>query len=419
MIPKIIFYTWISDKPLPDKYKIYIDGWRSLMPDYEIVEINLENCHKNEWVNEAIQAKKYVLASHYSRLSFLYENGGVYCDIDIEAVKRFDKLLNNEFFAGVEDRNVINNAIFGAVKGHQLLKTLMDETVKIDIDSEKVELETGPRLFTKNIKKLGWEDGQKDLFINDIWIYGEKFFYPYRYDEKFTKDCITQETHAIHHWASSWDTSVSVVIPCYNYGIYLADAINSCLSQTLKPSEIIVVNDGSTDNTAEIAKSFGDKIKYIYQENKGLSSARNIGIGNAKGKYILTLDADDIIDPFFIEKTIGKDDIVSTYLKEFGDSETEWKAPKINPVYEDFLINNQINCCSLFLRKIWQDVGGYDEEMKTGYEDWQFWRQATKRGYKVLVIPEFLFFYRKHGRSLVDKAKENHKELLAYMSLHN
>lgn len=151
-----------------------------------------------------------------------------------------------------------------------------------------------------------------------------------------------------------------------------------------------MVNDGSKDNTTEIARKFPE-VKLIEQENKGLSGARNSGIKASTGGWIITLDADDKIHETFIEKTIGKADIVSTYLKTFGDNEVIWRTPSLNPKHEDFARQNQINCCSIFKKSIWEEIGGFDENMKLGFEDWEFWYRATKVGYNVLVIPEILF----------------------------
>jgi glycosyltransferase involved in cell wall biosynthesis len=204
----------------------------------------------------------------------------------------------------------------------------------------------------------------------------------------------------------------SIIIPCYNQSNWLSEAIESSLNQTYKNIEVIVVNDGSTDNTSEIAKKYN--IKLIEKENGGLSSARNAGIKEARGKYILPLDADDKILPEFIEKTIGLDDIVSTAQQEFGDSNTLWNTQPEHPSHEMFKSNNQINCCALHLKEIWEDIGGYDEKM-TGYEDWDYWYRATKNGYTITVIREPLFLYRKHGHSMVTDAIKRHEELKQYI----
>lgn len=207
---------------------------------------------------------------------------------------------------------------------------------------------------------------------------------------------------------------VSIVIPCFNQAEYLSDAIESALCQTYKNIEVIVVNDGSTDNTREIIGKYKNVI-CIDQENRGLSGARNAGVAEASGEYILTLDADDEISPLYIEKTIGKSDITSTWTQEFGLSKRLWMNTFINPVYENFKIRNQISCCALFKKEVWENIGGYDENMKDGFEDWDFWLRATRQEYKILVIPIPLFFYRKRGPSMVNHALKHQEEIKAYM----
>lgn len=206
---------------------------------------------------------------------------------------------------------------------------------------------------------------------------------------------------------------VSIIIPCYNQAHFLPDAIKSALAQTYHGIEIIVVNDGSTDNTSEVAGQF--PVKLIEQENKGLAAARNAGIKAASGEWILPLDADDKIHASFISKTIGKGDIVATLVETFGKEHRLWKFGRDQPFHSDFLKMNQMAYCCLYKKEIWEVVGGYDIDMKDGYEDWDFWIRATREGYKVHRVMEFLFHYRRAGNTLYNHAYENHNNILAYM----
>jgi len=416
LIPKIIYYTWVSDKPLPFKFRKYIDGWKTIMPDYEIRPITLENCPHNEWVDKAIKEKKFVLAGHYARVQRLYETGGVYLDIDVEVLKSFDDLLYDEVFLGAEDNDYLNNAVMGSIPGHEFFKDQMDYMVKFDIDSKEVENETGPRMVTNILKSYGWSPKNETTEVKGIKIYDSTYFYPYYYTKSFTPDCIKPTTYSIHHWANTWGKNnglVSIVIPCYKQSQWLGEAIDSALKQTYQNIEVIVVSDGSPDNTVEVALQH--RVKLIVQDNQGVSSARNSGIKQAKGKWILCLDADDKIDHHFLERTIDKDDIVTTKLTEFGDHNGVWQGIN-NPTLKDLKEGNQLNCCSLFKREIWEEIDGYDEEMHDGYEDWDLWIRARAVGYTITNIGEPLFFYRKHGISMINGSQAKDKEIREYMT---
>jgi glycosyltransferase involved in cell wall biosynthesis len=211
---------------------------------------------------------------------------------------------------------------------------------------------------------------------------------------------------------------VSVVIPCYNQAHFLRDAIESVRAQTYKDWEIIVVDDGSPDDTYKVCKSLG--VKCIRKNNGGLSSARNAGINEAKGEYILPLDADDKIHPLLLETVlpaIQEADIISTWLVTFGNENRSWGSQHLRPGLNMMYKQNQINCCSLYRKSMWHDVGGYDEGMKDGYEDWDFWLSSLEAGYTIKVIPEHLFFYRKHSVSMLRDARKKHEQIIQYMRL--
>ncbi len=295
------------------------------------------------------------------------------------------------------------------------LKECMDYMDRTPFDTAKIELSTGPIMFTNLMKQRGWAPGKAGTY-KGVTILTPPHFYPYRYDQYYTPGCITEKTFCVHHWANSWNDKVSIVIPCYKQAEFLPDAIESALAQTRKDVEVIVVNDGSPDNTSAVASRY--PVKLVEQENKGLSAARNAGIKASAGGWILTLDSDDKIHPRFVEKTIGVNDIVSTRMETFGHECRTWrtKLPHDYPSYADLLIQNHINCCSLYKKDIWTLAGGYDEAMRDGYEDWEFWLRATALGFNITILNESLFFYRKHPTpSMLQVARTKHNEIVAYM----
>ena len=206
---------------------------------------------------------------------------------------------------------------------------------------------------------------------------------------------------------------VSVIIPCYNHAKFLTDALQSVLEQDCENWECIVVNDGSTDNTEEIARQWSNKdarFKYFYKENGGLSSARNFGIEKSNAEYILTLDSDDKFEKTFISKALKvindnpKIGIVSCWGKRFvGNTYYDIFKPNGKNI-EDFLFQNAAIGNSMFRKKCWIEAGGYDENMKKGYEDWEFYLRISKLGWNTVIIQEPLFFYRQHKNSMRTEA---------------
>ena len=223
------------------------------------------------------------------------------------------------------------------------------------------------------------------------------------------------------------DILVSVVIPCYNQGGYLDEAITSVLHSTLASVEIVVVNDGSTDKfTQEILSKQGwPRTRIIHQENKGLAAARNTGIANARGAYILPLDSDDRIDPIFLElavwlllnnKNLG---VVYCYAQLFGDESGVWITGDFIP--GRLTLENFIPAASVFPKHVWEAVGGYDDSpaLRAGFEDWDFWIRLAGRGYDGRCIHSPLFLYRKHAGSMLPNSRLKSKELTGYINSKN
>lgn len=208
---------------------------------------------------------------------------------------------------------------------------------------------------------------------------------------------------------------VSVIIPCYNQGKYLEDALASLYKQTFQDLEIIIINDGSTDNSQKIIdKIEHPKVIKIHQTNKGVASARNEGIKRASGEYILPLDADDKIAPTYIEKALYHMEknpnlgIVYCEAELFGQKTKKWKLPPYTLL--DMLKANCIFCTALFKKADWEAVGGYREQQESFWEDYDFWLSLIERGREVFQIPEALFYYRQYEQT--SRSKETNADAL-------
>ncbi len=209
---------------------------------------------------------------------------------------------------------------------------------------------------------------------------------------------------------------VSVVIPCYNMGKYVLEAIDSVIKQTYKNIEIICINDGSTDNSRDIILGSVQKYKnsnIIFidnDENCGLIKSRNIAISKSSGDYILPLDADDTIEPTYIEKAVNILDkfpnvgIVYSRARYFGKKNKEWSLGKFSK--SKILYQNQIFSCAMFRKSDFEKTGGYKDYMKAGYEDWDLWLSFLELGFTAYKIDEILFNYRKYdsnSRNNIDR----------------
>ena len=208
---------------------------------------------------------------------------------------------------------------------------------------------------------------------------------------------------------------ISVVIPCWNQAQYLPEAIESVLAQTLKPHEVIVVNDGSPDDTRYIAKSYPE-VKYIEQVNKGLASARNTGIMNMTGDYFYPLDADDKMYPNCVERVSRvieetDADIVAPSFRCFGEQTGEVILMP-EPQFNDFKAGNRIGYFSAIKKQALLEIGGYSPRMIHGYEDYHLWVNMLHAGKRIVTIPEPLIFYRTKKESMITDAQKHHSELM-------
>jgi glycosyltransferase involved in cell wall biosynthesis len=208
---------------------------------------------------------------------------------------------------------------------------------------------------------------------------------------------------------------VSVIVPCYNMGKYIDETIESVLKSTFQDFEIVVVNDGSTDEftNKHLADYHRPKTKVIHTKNQGLVGARNTAIENSTGEYILPLDSDDMISENYIKEAVEYLDnnpnagIVYCMAERFGDVTGIWELPEYS--VEGMVRQCLIFCSGFFRRKDCEKVGGYSLNMNYNYEDWDFWLKIIELGRDVYKIPEIHFFNRVRQGSITNTRDWNGK----------
>lgn len=222
---------------------------------------------------------------------------------------------------------------------------------------------------------------------------------------------------------------VSVITPCYNAGKYLRDAVDSVRAITDTPYELIVVDDGSTDSETlaylDELRAAGTMV--LDQKNSGPASARNTGVRNSSGEFLLFLDSDNMIKPEFLvgasEVMQSNPDVGVVYSRPqfFGIQEEETRFEVIPFGMDRLLVGNFIDMCSVVRRRAWEHIGGLDEDRRlTGREDWEFWIRLARAGWKFHFIDSELFRYRVRENSLttaIDGGKN--KEIVDYVSAKN
>ena len=214
--------------------------------------------------------------------------------------------------------------------------------------------------------------------------------------------------------------TVSVVTRCYNQAVYLPDAVASLDAQAFDDWELVIVPDGSPDDTERVARELisslpGRRIRVVGGRNSGLSGAMNCGVEACLGRYVLPLDADDEIAPEMLARTVDLLEsrpevaVVYTDVQEFGDSDEIIKARD----FDRSLLpeQNHLSYCSLYRREVWEAVGGYNPNMEWGREDWDFWVGALEQGFGFERLPEPLFRYRRRSGSQYSTTVEHAAEL--------
>lgn len=200
--------------------------------------------------------------------------------------------------------------------------------------------------------------------------------------------------------------SIGVIIPCYNYAAHVAEAIESVLGQTLPPDEIIVINDGSTDNSLEIIEKYKDRIKIIDQKNSGVIKTKNRGLNEINTDWVIFLDADDklrrsYIRRFYDQQRIHNADVVYCSMKFIGEDKGVFKSRPFTAW--SLRRGNYINNSALMRRDLLLQVGGYKTAMDFGYEDWELYLALAEIKARFRYLNRPLLYYRRHALASRDK----------------
>lgn len=209
---------------------------------------------------------------------------------------------------------------------------------------------------------------------------------------------------------------LAVVIPCYNYGAFLQEAVGSVVDAHRDDIEMVIVDDGSTDphTQQEVERLAREGFHVIRQLNQGLAATRDNGIRATTADYILPLDADNKIRPIFIERALAILDaqprvgVVYGDAQKFGTRSDRWV---MGPFDRDRLMKgNYIDACAVLRRTVWEQNGGYDGTMPMqGLEDWDMWLGAMTRRWEFAYVPEIFFDYRVKEESMIVTSSKHYR----------
>lgn len=226
---------------------------------------------------------------------------------------------------------------------------------------------------------------------------------------------------------------VSVVIPCFNQVEYLDESLASVLDQTVNALEVIVVDDGSSEDVKSKVEWYATQqwktpVRYVRVTNRGLPGARNTGLMLARGEAFLPLDADDWIEPSYIERTYPLlqegADVVVPGLQEHGPTRNGTYMPGYDRPLEQVTVEvmwefNRTFYCSLFRTRLLREVGGYNGRMVLGFEDYDLAVDLMTRGAKYVAANEVLFHYRTRPDGMLTDAMARQQEIMAEMHRHH
>ena len=206
-IPKNIHYCWFGRGPKPKDTVRYIESWKTIMPDYQVIEWNEKNfdVHVCPYVEQAYESRKFAFVSDYARGHALYEMGGIYLDTDVEVLKAFDDLLEHRSFWGFEAGNYVATSTIGTIPRHEMIKAYLDQyhTRRFLEPDGTPDQTTNVQVITKLWEQQGvLLNNERQIAGNDNLILPQECFSPYDYTVGTTVS--SSETYAIHHYEKTW-----------------------------------------------------------------------------------------------------------------------------------------------------------------------------------------------------------------------
>lgn len=212
---------------------------------------------------------------------------------------------------------------------------------------------------------------------------------------------------------------ISIIVPCFNQGNFLCECLQSILNQSFSEWECIIVDDGSIDNTREIAESWVKKdrrFKYFFQQNAGVCAARNLGVSKASGTWILPVDGDDKLSTDYLEKAYpflsNENTVVYGNVELFGNAVGRWDLEEFS--IEKLARFNMIHISSFYKKSDFNRIGGYDTNMRYGLEDWEFYISLLKDGGHVVRLDDVGLYYRILQKSRTTELKADRQEEMLY-----
>lgn len=222
MIPRRLHYVWVGG-PLPPKQQAFIDSWRATNPDFEIVEWNESNIDMSQPLIKAAHAnRQWSKIADIARLFAVLQQGGIYLDTDFRVLKPLDPLLSHKCFYGFQfdyphPTDWIANGAFGAEPGHWFIGRALDAILRMPVRRWGWERPTsfGPKLITRLLREAGLKDdmySRQGAQVRDIFLTPTQVFYPFKYGEEFTNECVQPDTLAAHFWEKSWDKDLPALV---------------------------------------------------------------------------------------------------------------------------------------------------------------------------------------------------------------